>query len=76
MNRRQREDHIDPHRLEMSRFFKVCIRTALSHHIPIPYLGASISQQLSDCVSLLHGRVGAGAYAVAKLAASVSCPSK
>lgn len=46
------------------------------HHSPVPYLGASISQQLSACVPLLQGRVGAGADAVAKLTASFSGHSR
>lgn len=46
-----------------------------SHHSPVLFLGAAISRQLTACVPLLQGRVGAGADAVAKLAASfaVSC---
>lgn len=47
-----------------------------SPHSSVPCLGAVISRQLSACVPLLQGRVGAGADAVAKLVASVSCHSR
>lgn len=51
------------------------VRQHCSLHRHVPCLAAAISRQLSACVPLLLGRVGAGADAVtlAMLAASVSC---